>query len=273
MSFQNFWRILILSFYSPALYVMVAEKWRHWGLGFLIRLSTLVATISSIVLFISISSFDFNNPIVTDLLDQIPELKIEKNIAHLVDDKIKLPLRIKWLKANQDIIIVDLSITDAENYNQNVVVFTSDRISFNLINSSSIALPYADLLNNTNIDLLNTVNLITLLNEGKKRILSILLFLGIPVGSLLCFILALIRAVFYSSVANIVMRIFNSKLDFKRLIRLAVIANAPSMITSMIISVLFIEKSIDPVVQSIIGGLYIFYFIMAIMVCNKVVKH
>jgi hypothetical protein len=263
MTLKNFWKILILSFYSSSLYIDIANKWRHWGLGFLIRMSILMASVSSLTLFFTISMFDLNNPSVSEILNQIPQMKIEKNSAHFIDTNIKSPLRIKSL--DKEIIIVDLDIQSADLYKQNSIIFTSDRIAFNLAESSVFNVTYEDL----NLNLINPEILVKLINEWKKTILGSLLLLGITLGSLICFMLTLLKSLFYASISNVVMRIINGNLDFKQLTRLAIIAQAPSLIASTISSVLFFNLISNSIIQSIISSIYIFYFIFAVSICNK----
>ena len=85
MNLKNFYRIYILSFYSTEAYIVIAEKWRHWGLGFLLYLSLFVSAVSTIGFFILLSLVDFNSKPVVELLDQIPIIQLEDYKANLVD--------------------------------------------------------------------------------------------------------------------------------------------------------------------------------------------
>ena len=271
MNFRSFWQIVTLSFYSPELYLTVARKWQHWGLGFLLRLSMLVATISSVLLFILLSSFDFSDLKLAPLFDQIPEIRIEKNLASLVDEKIKLPLRLKLPNIDQEIVIFDFSITDAEQYKQNIIVFTKDRIAFNFLNSPSFAVSYQEF--DGKLQLINGEYLIKFLNEVKKSLLGMILFLGIPVGSLVCFFFNLFKSLFYASIAHIIIRISGGNLDFKQLTRIAVIANGPAIIISIALSLLFFATPVASIAQAVANSLYVFYFVFAVVICKKVAKY
>lgn len=271
MDLKKFFQIVLLSFYSPALYIEISQKWRYWGFNYLLKLSILITFVSSIALSILIISFNVDNPVIISLLSKIPELKIEKNIAHFVDDSLKSPIRIKAPNNSQDLIIVDLDIAEAKNYNQDAIIFTSDRLSFNL-EGSSVEIFYKDLLNELNISVLNTENIIRIFNESKKKLYSAILFLGVPVGSLIFFVIMLLKATFYSSIAGVIMKIMNSRLDFKTLTRIAIVSLTPSVIISTTISLLFIQGIFNPIVQSIVSYIYMFYFISAASLCNKISK-
>lgn len=269
MNLKTFWRIFTLSFYSPELYIAIASKWKHWGLNFLLKLSILMATIYSISLFLFIYSFNLNEPILKDFLSQIPDLKIENNLAEFVDDSLKSPIRIKLNDNARDLIIVDLAITESNKYSYNGMIFTKDRIDFNFNDASIFSIHYKDLLKIYNIKVLNEESIISLLTEGKKRVLGTLLCLGIPVGSFLCFILTLMKSLFYASVASVVMKIIGGNLNFKQLTRIAIISQTPAIIFTMLSSMLLFRIGLDSVIQSVMGAIYIFYFVSAVLLCNK----
>lgn len=268
MDLKKFFHIFILSFYSPSLYIQIAHKWRHWGLNYLLKLSILVTLVSTITISAITLSFNFNNPTIINLLDQIPEIDIKNNQAQFVNEGIRSPVRIKLENSSKDIIIIDLAISSAESYNQEAIIFTNDRIAFNF-QGSSLEIFYPDLLNSTGIDKLKTDTLLDLLNQSKKKILSVLLLLGIPLGSLVCFAFIFIKATFYSSIASILLRFTKGKLNFKQLTRIAIISITPSLVISTIMSLFFIHLSLNPVVQNIISYIYIFYFVYTVTLCNR----
>lgn len=272
MSLKNFFHIIVLSFYSSSFYNEIGDKWRHWGLNYLIKLSILITAITTILLSIIVMSFDLNHPAIIEILNKIPELKIEKNIAHFIDDNLKSPVRISLVDGSKELIIVDLDLSDAKKYDQNIVVFTSDRLSFNLEGSNSFDVLYTDLLEGTNINIINTASLVKLLNNSKKRILEVLLFLGVPLGSLIFFAFTLFKSLFYSSITAILMKVLNKEnLDLKKLMRLAIISQTPAVVISIIALSLYIQLGFSTVVQSTIGYIELSYFIFAVLSYN--IKH
>lgn len=272
MNLKLFFYIFRLSFYSSTLYIEVAQKWKHWGLNYLLKLSILVTFIATITLSITVTSFEFNNPTIIKILDQIPELEINNNIAKFANDTLKSPIRIKPENLNKDLIIVDLDISSAAAFNQDSIIFTSDRITFNL-QGSSIEIYYTDLLHDTGITKLKTDTLLELLKQGKSKLITILIFLAIPLGSLLCFIFILIKAAFYASIASIILRFTNGKLNFKQLTRIAILSVTPSIIISTFISLFFIKLSLNPITQGVISYIYIFYFVYFTTICNRHAKN
>lgn len=273
MSLKNFFQIIILSFYSSSFYNEIGNKWRHWGLNYLLKFSIFTTAVSTILLTIMVIAFDFNNPAIIELFNRIPELRIEKNIAHFIDDDMKSPVRIS-LPNSKEFIIVDLDLSDANKYDQNVVVFTSDRLAFNLEGSNSFDILYSDLLEGTNINIINTDSLVKLLNNSKKRILGVLLFLGVPLGSLIFFAITLFKSLFYSSVTAVLMKVLDKeKLDLKKLTRLAIISQTPAVVISVIISLLYIQFGLNATVQSAISYIGLFYFVFAVLSCNRLSKH
>jgi hypothetical protein len=265
MTIKDFWKIIILSFYSRELYIVIGRKWKHWGLGFLFRLSLLVTSVVSLMLLLFLFSFDIKDSSVMAVLDQIPEMRIENNKAVLVDENIKLPLKIKLPDIVQDIVIIDLSISDADKYQQNVIVFTSDRLSLNFKGMDPIAASYEEL----NMKHINTNSLIDLLGEIKGKSLGIILILGVPVGALLFFCITLLKSLFYASVASVFIRFSNKSLDFKQLTRLSVISNAPAIIGSAVLIILLFNTPIAGLLAPITDSLYLLYFIFAVISAKR----
>lgn len=266
MRIKDFLHIIILSFYSRNLYANVVNKWNHWGLGFLLRFSTLVAFIISILLFTIIAAADFKD--LSPLLEQIPELKIENDQASLIDKTAKLPLKINPTNSNKEIIIIDLSITDAHKYQQNIVVFTKDRIAFNFTGAGDFSVSYHDLFQNNNIKIVNSTNLINLLEINQKKLLGIILILGVPIGSLLYFLVTLLKSILYAFPTSVLARILNYDLSFKQLTRLAIITNAPAVIIASLIMLLFWNMD-TAIIQSIAGNIYLFYFVYWFISCGR----
>ena len=270
MTLRQFFQIIILSFYSPGLYLSVAQKWRHWGLGFLLRFSILVAIITSIISFIFVASFDFSNSSLTPIINQIPELNIANDKASLVDDKISLPFMIKYPGTDKTIIIVDLSIDSADKYQQDVVVFTKDRVAFNFIASpNAIAIPYHDLLLGSSIKSITPQNLISILTTNQQKIIGMIMFLGIPVGSLIYFLLTLLRSLFYAAMATLMVKLLNFNLDYKQLVRLAIIANVPTVILTSLLSLIFFATSFAYYIQFVTDSLYLGYYMWMVMLCGR----
>ncbi len=270
MTLKQFFQIIILSFYSSGLYLNVTKKWQHWGLGFLLRFSILVAIITSIVSLIFVASFDFSNSSLTPLINQIPELKIENDKASLVDDKTILPLQIQYPGTNKVVVIIDLSIDSADKYQQDVVVFTSDRVAFNFVASTNaIAISYHDLLLGSSITSITPQNLISILTANQQKIIGIILFLGVPVGSLIYFLLTLLRSLFYAAMAGVMVRLLNFNLDYKQLVRLAIIANVPTVILTTMLSLIFFATSFAYYIQFITDSLYLGYFMWVVMLCGR----
>ena len=154
------------------------------------------------------------------------------------------------------------------------MVFTSDRLSFNLEGSNSFDVLYSDLLEGTNINIINTDSLIKLLNSSKKRVLGVLLFLGVPLGSLIFVAITLFKSLFYSSVTAVLMKVLDKDklLDLKKLTRLAIISQTPAALISVVVSLLYINFGLNVVLQSAVSYIGLFYFIFAVLSYNRLAK-
>ena len=266
MSLRRFWQIVILSFYSPILYIEVVKSWKNWGLGVLIRFAIIVALSFSIILALLVGLTDFNSPAFSEVLKQIPDLKIEKNIAHSVDEQIKMPVNIKFASSNKNAVIVDLDITSAEKHQQNAVIFTKDRIAINMAESgTNVEITYADFQQDSKSDIINAASLVSFLKVNQERLLGMILVLGVPVGSLLYFAISLLRALFYAAFANVMAKFLNYDLNFKQLTRLAIITNIPSTIISNLLLLIFWGG--DGLIQFFISVIGLLYLIWAMFIC------
>jgi len=268
MNIKRFLQIIILSFHSSHLYLDVAKKWKHWGLGFLIRFSILTSITISVLLFILIAAANFNQ--LSPILEQIPKLIIKNDKASLVEPNIELPLHIKAPGADKDLIIIDLSILDAKKYHQNIIVFTEDRIAFNLIDSGNFAITYKDLLHGSNISVIDEKNLMTIIQENKKKFLGTILILGVPIISLIYFVLTLLKASMYAFFASALSKLLKYNLNFQQLTRLAIMVNTPASIISAALVLMFFNTSLfNNVSTFIIGNIYLFYFICVFTLCRQ----
>ena len=266
MNLQKFFKILVLSFYAPSLYIAVASKWKHWGLGFLLRFSILVSFTTSRTLFILISMINFNQDSIRNLLNQIPEMKIYQDKASFLDESLKSPI---YIGSSKNMIVIDLDSKTAEKYPQNLLTFSGYEITLNIFKSSPFTISYNDFLEGRDVKIINTENLLAFLFEIKKKILGIILVLGISLGSIIYFVLSLIKSLFYASIASICAGLFKLNLDFKQLTRLAVMANAPSFIISTGFSILFFGNQITDIEQFLASSIYLLYFLGGIIICIK----
>lgn len=270
MNLRSFFRIILLSFYSQDLYMSVVGKWKHWGLGFLLRFSILVTFIASLVLFTLIAMVDFNDDSVKEVLNNIPELRISNDNASFVNPEIKSPVNIKDANSNNNIIILDLDAKDADKYqNDNVIVFISDRIVLNLFQSSPAALAYKDLIDDDKINIVDGNFLLKFLNTQQKKLLEIILFVGVPLGSLIYFALTLLKVTFYASIASLFAMVFKLNLTFKQLTRTAIIANVPAVLVSSVFSIMFFRNAGSDIDQFIVSSVHLFYFIGAVLLYLK----
>ncbi len=118
--------------------------------------------------------------------------------------------------------------------------------------------------------ILNEENWLELLKNNQKKLLGIILILGFPIGSLLYFIITLLKSVFYAYSASILAKILNYNLNFKQLTRLAIIVNAPATIISTFIILLFFGAGASSNISQIIAGnIYLFYFVFVFILCGK----
>lgn len=269
MNLKQFFQITKLSFYSPLLYITIMEKWKHWGLGFLLKFSILVSIISSIAIFLAVSSLDFSSASLRDVINQIPEIRIEKDKAFIVDDNISLPMQISYPGTNKNIVIVDLSIDDSDKYKQDVIVFTKDRIAINFIDTGGFSVSYSDFLLGTSVNVLNPDSLINILEANKKKLLGVIIFLAVPLGSLLYLVFTLLKCAFYASIAHIIVNLLKCKLDFKQLLRIAIVTNAPATLLISFLSMISFVFGFSTAIQFVIDGIYICYFTWAVVLCKN----
>jgi len=270
MKIKDFFRIILESFYSVDLYINVISKWQHWGLNFLIRFSFLVTLIASIFIFLIVANIDFNSDTAKSILSNIPELKISNNKASFVNPEIKSPIHIQPSKSVLNLIIIDLDTTDTEKYkNSAIVTFLADKIVANIIQDSSITLSYDELVDENENTIVDGDFILKFLNAQQKTLLSIIIFVGIPLGSLIYFALTILKLAFYSSIATLICLGFKLNLSFKQLTRLAIIANIPSVIVSSFFAVLFFQSGPSDAMQMITASTGIIYYVGAIALYLK----
>lgn len=262
MTLKNFFRVIILSFYSPNLYLEVAKKWKHWGLGFLLKFSILISLISSICLFIFVSNINFKNESFVSVIQQIPDMKIIEDKAVFVDENITSPIHVGPVK---NLLVVDLDAKTSEKYPDTLITFTAYGIVMNLLDSSYFTISYKDFLMDQDEKIINTSSLISFMLESQKKLLAIIIILGVTLGSLVYFALTLFKTAFYASVASLCSGAFKFKLTFKQLLRLAIVANAPAFIISTMFVVIFFNSKIMGMSQFISTSLYLLYFMGGVL--------
>ena len=132
-----------------------------------------------------------------------------------------------------------------------------------------MALPYKDLLFGTDVNIIDGAFLLKFLDEQQRKVLGIIIFVGIPLGSLVYFALTLLKVTFYSSIASLVSMIFKLNLTFKQLTRMGIIANIPSVIVSSISSILFFRSVGSDGDQFLVTSVGVIYFVGAIIIYLK----
>lgn len=267
MSLKIFFKIIALSFYSPTFYRAVALSWKHWGLGFLIRFSILVSLFVSISVFVFISSIDFQNDSMQNFMSLIPQIKVVDGKAQYIDANLKSPLYI----GQKNFLVLDLDSNASDKYSDFSIIFAADYIKVNFLDSSNFIINYNSLLKNDNQKIITPETLASVLIDYQKIILVWIMIIGVPVGSVIYFILTLLRVGFYSLVANFFIESFGVNLKFKSLMRVAIIANVPSFLLSNVLIVL-LGTSLAISNQWIITIIYLLYFLGAILICSKKTK-
>lgn len=263
---KNFFALIMLSFYSKDFYFEVARSWRHWGLKLLLRFSLFVAALVSIILFTGLASIDFDR--LKPWLATLPILEIVNNQAQLENPETKLPFYLKYQGNNKDFIIIDLEANNINKYtDRNAIIFSKNGIVLSQVNNISIS--YEDLSLETNIKLLNSDNIIMLLKNIQAKILGIILFLGVPVGSLLYFISVLARSFFYAALARMVAKLLRYELSFQQLIRLAIVANIPAFFITLILMLLFFTTSSSMIARIVADNIYLSYFSYIFIECGR----
>lgn len=266
MNIKTFFKILFASFYSKELYISVFDNWKHWGLGFLIRFSVLVTFTASVIFYILISLTDFDSQNVHSLFNNIPEMNITDGKASFADKELKSPLIIKSTTNNQNIFIFDLDTNNSNKYqNQSLIAFVADKIVLNALQSSPISVTYEDLISGSKISSIDGAFLLNFLKDQQQKLLNIVLFVGVPLGSIIYFILTLLKASFFSSIAYIFSNIFRFNLSFKQLTRIAIITNVPSVLVSSVFSILLFNNIGSEFDQLIVNSVHLFYFIGSII--------
>jgi hypothetical protein len=262
MTFKNFLQIIILSFYSMPLYICVAEKWRHWGLFFLLKISMLLAILTSVFLFFTILFFDLDKNFAP-ILDKIPDINIKNYKAYINDQSINMPIRLK--SNNNELMIIDLNIEDADQYKQNSLILTKDRLSLNFIDSSNnLAIKYVDL----KITQLNSNTILEFAKELKNKILVGITFASFPLLSLIYFFISLLKNLFYASVAGVLIKFSNIQLNFKQLLRISIVSSTASNIAGILIFIA-IGSQFFSTAQLLIDIICISYYTWAIITISK----
>lgn len=266
MSWKMFFKILFLSFYSRRFYMEVIAKWKHWGLGFLLRLSMLITFIVAIILFGLISTIDFRGDAIQNIVKQIPEIEITESKANFVNKDTKSPVHIG---ANSNFIVVDLDNSSIERYSDYILVFNAYGITLNAFESSPLTVSYQDLLKNNESKIINDISLTSFLTKGQLYALIVILLVGFSLGTLVYFLLALLQVMFYASIAFIFANILKYKLNLKQLSRIAVIVYAPAIIISNILVLVCFLFGLAQDSQFIFNVTYLLYFTSIISAYTK----
>jgi hypothetical protein len=257
MSWKMFFKILFLSFYSRGFYMEVLAKWKHWGMGFLLRFSMLIALIVAMILFGIISMIDFRSDAIQNIIKQIPAIEITESKAKFMNKDIESPVHIG---ANSNFMVVDLDNNSIEKYSAHLLVFNAHGITLNAIESSPLTISYQDFLKNSEFNVINDISLTSFLAKGQRYILTIILLVGFSLGTLVYFFLALLQVIFYASIAFIFSNILKYNLNLKQLTRVAVIVYAPAIIISNILGLIFFLFGITQDSQFIFNAIYLLYF-------------
>lgn len=257
MNWKMFFKVLFLSFYSRSFYLEVLTKWKHWGLGFLLRFSMLITLVIAVILFGLISTIDFRGEVIQNIIKQIPEIEITESKANFVNKDIKSPVHIG---TNSNFMVVDLDNNSIEKYPDYLLVFNAYGITLNAIDSSPFTVSYQDLLKNSEFNIINDISLTSFLTKGQRYALTIILLVGFSLGTLVYFLLALLQVVFYASIAFIFSNILKYKLNLKQLTRLAVIVYAPAIIISNILVLICFLFGLIQDSQFIFNMVYLLYF-------------
>lgn len=266
MTLKNFFRVILLSFYSPNLYMEVAKKWKHWGLGFLLRFSILVSVVASICLFVFVSEINFKSEAFASIVQQIPDMQITDSKASFIDESIKSPIHVGPIK---NLLVVDLDAKTSEKYPDTLIAFTAYGMVMNLLDSSHFTISYNDFLENQDEKIISAASLISFMLESQKKVLSMIVILGVTLGSLVYFAMTLFKVAFYAAVASLCSGAFKFKLTFQQFLRMAIIANAPAFILSSVFIVIFFNSTIIGMSQFISTTLYLFYFLGGVLFCIR----
>lgn len=262
MNIKNFLKIYFLSFFSRELYFSVAKDWKNWGLAFLIRFSFFSSVLLCLVAFIILANKNFDE--LHYIFDQLPALKLNKGEAKLINEDVSLPKEIRDYN-NIVIGIVDLNIADpAEKYNNIYMVFTKDRLTFNLFSQSSFEVFYSDLEKYNNLSVLDANSLIDVLKSNQHTLLVFIPLVAFSLLTIILFALLFIKSVLYSFPASLIAKLFNYSITFKEITRVAVVINAPADTIFLIITIFsFIipSEGFTSFAQFISSNIYLAYFI------------
>lgn len=263
MSIRNFFILYFLSFHSRELYLNIANRWKNWGLNFLLKFSFLCSLVISFFLFIMVAVKDFNE--LTYLFDQIPAISISQKEAHFVSENQEIVQEVKDID-NKIVAIVDLNISDPlGKYPETPIIFTKDRISFHFLFNSNIALYYADLKKFYNINILDSHSLIEILLINQKKLLISIPIIILPVLTIILLLLQFTKALICSAPALVISNLFNHHFKFKQIVRVAAVLNAPAesiYLISTFLIVFFIKNQfLINAMQLINQNLYLVSFI------------
>lgn len=270
MTIKRFFQLLLLSLYSREFYSHVGFQWKNWGLAFLLRFSFLIGILTSIILFIFLLLFNPND--FTSVLEEMPTLKIINGQAEININDSNKNFIIKYPNTQTAIIAIDLDNKENSNFKNVPVVFKKDKIILNIAANNEFVILYTDLSKSENIEEINSYTIITTLSKIKAKLLGAIIFLSVPVMSIIFFVTTILNCLFYAALATLFIRfILQINTNIKQLSRLAIVASTPALIFTIPIFIIFrFAGFLNP--SKISEIIFLIYFSWSISILVKEIK-
>ena len=230
---MNFYYNTILrSFYSSDLYSNVSEKRIKYFillaiLSFFIALNSYYS-ISNII-------FDQNNVKFQNIINQLPELKIENGIVSLNENQ---PYFIKSLNHKNKILAIDtynkLDIKQAPDLN---ILVDKKFIKFKLggsIKTFSVDILCKKLFDTDNLTI-NKEFVIDYLQHAKTKVHYSIILVILLMATISLFISSLVRIILFSIIITIILSFTDKKISFNKIFNLNILALIPATIINIIL--------------------------------------
>lgn len=216
----GFWEALPASLSQPALYRDIAARWKGFGMPFLAGITLIFLIINALAFYIYFEKSKhagFSVPHLIEIINQVPEINIEKGQA-----SVAVPSSIRVPETNQLLIEIntspDFNPKDAAGA---LIIVTNNKI---LLRESdeTVEFPFSKIENN-----------ITLNQEILLKWARFLPFFLMLRDFLNIFLSSAIMALVLAAAAAILAPVLRISLEYRSLVRLAVVSGLPSMLLEL----------------------------------------
>jgi hypothetical protein len=291
MNIPAFFTTIYLSFFSRKLYQEVCANWQKLALKYLLWLVILN-------LFpLTVTSFNYINSInlgdneldeigeeitvkendlsrsIKDIINQIPIITIKNGIVSINEQQ---PYYIYYPTTKKIFAIIDTTNSKESRNVEAFIVLTKDSLKLEFNKNQKVEYKIVNLTEPNKNLIIDQHLLKEWIQRTKERLEWFIPFVMFPSLVIFMFLTNLFRAVLFTLVGGIGVKLLKYDINYQALFRLAVVAASPAIVAETIFTILPGVISI-PTQQLIIFILKIFYFGFAISSCcaeknNNIIK-